>query len=104
MEGLIAALEELEQHRRQVSASGEIAPPEIWIDTYSPGGRNVYYARLRSDRPKWSGKKTKGLGRVGGEQHRDWEVRIQRRNTLTEIERRVLMIQAMLDYPLWEPE
>ncbi|WP_263971276.1 hypothetical protein [Leptolyngbya sp. PCC 6406] len=43
------------------------------------------------------------MKRVGSSEHRDWQNHIKRRDALLELERRSLVIQTMLDAPLWEP-
>ena len=105
MNSLQLALQDLASHRQRVEQSGPTAPATVWIDVYRPGGRDVDYARLRSDHPMFDGgKKTIGLKRVGSNEHREWELRIKRRDALAEIERRSLAIKTMLDTPIWEPE
>lgn len=104
MDSLRAALDELWEIEQRIRASGPVAPVGCWIDTYSPGGRKISYARMRSDCRMWDGKKTRGLGRVGGDLHRDYEARVSRRNALEEIERRAIALQSMIDSPIWEPE
>lgn len=103
MNALQQALAELRAHRQRIEASGPIAPAGVWIEVYCPGGRDVYYARLKADKALWGKSRMKGLRRARSAEHRDWHTRIQRRDALLEIERRSLAIQAMLDAPLWEP-
>jgi hypothetical protein len=103
MDALYQALEDLRTHRQRIEASGPIAPAGIWIEVYRPGGRDVDYARLKSEKARWGKSRMKGLKRVGSAEHRDWQTRIKRRDALLEIERRSLVIQAMLDAPIWEP-
>lgn len=103
MSALDHALEELRAHRRRIKASGPVAPLGIWIEVYRPGGRHVDYARLKAEKPMWGQSRMRGLKRAGSTEHRDWQQRIKRRDALLEIERRSLVIQAMLNNPLWEP-
>lgn len=107
MNGLRQALSELQQLEKQIRNSGPVAPDGLTIDTYSPGGRDTVYARLKADKAIFEGKqgksKTLGLGRLGSSEHRDYEARVTRRNALKEIERRSLSIQKMIDCPIWEP-
>lgn len=104
MNPLQTVLDELKELEQAVRADGAIAPANVWVDTYTPGGRKTSYARKRSDRALWDGKKTKGLGKVGGDAHLDFEQSIKRRKALEEITRRAVSLQAMLDNPIWEPE
>lgn len=104
MKSLQRALEDLQAQRQRIEEDGAIAPVNVWIDVYRPGGRDVDYARLRSDVAMFDDKKTLGLKRVGSDAHRDWEARIKRRDALAEIERRSLTIQAMLEVPIWQPD
>ena len=103
MNALLQALENLRAHRQRLEASGPIAPPGVWIEVYCPGGRDVYYARLKAEKAMWGKAHSRGLKRVGSADHRDWQNRIQRRDALLEIEQRSRAIQAMLDAPIWEP-
>lgn len=103
LEVVQASLRQLED---RISASGPVAPANIWIDKSFVKGKQ--YARLRCDRPlpEWGGKKLKHLGRVGCPDHRDWADRVARRNALQEVERRGLLIQSLIEayrYELWEP-
>jgi hypothetical protein len=103
MNALHQALEELRAHRQRIEASGPIAPAGVWIEVYRPGGRDVDYARLKAEKAMWGKSRMRGLKRVGSAEHRDWQIRIKRRDALLEIERRAIAIQAMLDNPIWEP-
>ncbi|MEM0978789.1 MAG: hypothetical protein AAGH78_00810 [Cyanobacteria bacterium P01_H01_bin.58] len=103
MNALQQVLEELRAHRQRIEASGPIAPAGIWIEVYRPGGRSVDYVRLKAEKAMWGKSRMKGLKRVGSAEHRDWQIRIRRRDALLEIERRSRMIQAMLGTPIWEP-
>ncbi|MEL6382501.1 MAG: hypothetical protein AAFQ89_08505 [Cyanobacteria bacterium J06626_18] len=103
MNALQQALENLRAHRQRLEASGPIAPLSVWIEVYCPGGRDVYYARLKAEKAIWGKAHSRGLKRAGSADHRDWHNRIQRRDALLEIERRSQAIQAMLDVPIWEP-
>ena len=78
-----------------IRASGTVAESGWAIDT--SGG----YARARPPRVKGKAVgRTIALGKAGGAEHRDWQQRIKRRNTLQEIARRSLILQAMIDDPL----
>ncbi len=92
---LKAELHRLAQLERDIRASGTVAEPGWAIDT-SEG-----YARARPSRIKGKATgKTIALGKVSGAEHRDWQRRIQRRNALQEIARRVIALQAMIDNPI----
>ena len=88
-----------------------IDPAGVWIEMYRPGGRDGDYAQMKAETARWDKSHSWGLQRVGSAAHRDWQTRIQRRDTLLEIERRwrshsrglSQTIQAMLDAPIWEP-
>ncbi|MGB3292578.1 MAG: hypothetical protein WBB01_06210 [Phormidesmis sp.] len=89
----------LDQLNHDIRASGTVAAAGWAIDT---SGR---YARARPPRVK--GKaigKTIALGKVDGDEHRDWQQRIQRRNALQEIDRRAIALQNMIDNPIGWPE
>ena len=88
MKALQQALEDLRTHRKRVEASGPIAPAGVWIEIYRPGGRDVDYARLKAEKAMCGKSRSRGLKKVGSADHRDWQTRIQRRDTLLEIERR----------------
>ncbi len=103
------ALSELQQLEKQIRNSGPVAPDGLTIDTYSPGGRDVAYARLKADKPIFEGKtgklaktKTSILGQAGSIEHRNYEARVTRRNALKEIERLLIALQRMIDSPIWE--
>jgi len=104
MNALKQALKELRAHQKRIEASGPIAPMGVWIEVYRPGGREVDYARLKSQKAIWKRSRSRGLKRVGSAEHRDWQNRIKRRDALLEIERRLEVIQSMLDAPIWEPK
>lgn len=103
LNALQQVLEDLRAHRQRIEASGPIASVGVWLEVYCPGGREVYYARLKAETPMWGKSRMRGLKRAGSVEHRDWQNRIKRRDALLEIERRSLAIQAMLDDPIWEP-
>lgn len=104
MNSLQAALSELSQQEQTIRDDGPVAPANCWIDTYSPSGRDMVYARLRCDRALSNGKRTMGLGRVGSNKHRDWQGRIKRRNTIQELERRVALVTELVELPpIWQP-
>lgn len=96
---LQSELNRLTQLEHDIRASGTVASAGWAIDSADGA------ARARPPRVK--GKaigKTIVLGRVDGAEHRDWQMRIQRRNALQEIARRALSLQAMIDSPIWQPE
>ncbi|MEM7066785.1 MAG: hypothetical protein AAF572_26915 [Cyanobacteria bacterium P01_B01_bin.77] len=105
MNSLRNALEELNQLESNIRKSGPVATKGIWIDEYQPGGRNTIYVRLRADSCMCpNGRRTQGLKRLGSEEHRDWQARIQRRDAIEEIARRVQIIQGLLTAePIWQP-
>ncbi|MEO1297084.1 MAG: hypothetical protein AAFW75_15130 [Cyanobacteria bacterium J06636_16] len=111
MNALQQVLEDLRAHRQRLEASGPIAPLGVWIEVYCPGGRDVYYARLKAEKATWGKAHSRGLKRAGSADHRNWQNRIQRRDALLEIEQRwrshsrgvSQAIQAMLNAPIWEP-
>lgn len=103
MNALQQVLESLRAHHHRIETSGPIAPAGIWIEVYRPGGRDVDYARLKAEKALWGKSRMKGIKRMGSPEHRDWQIRIKRRDALLEIERRSQVIQAMLDTPIWEP-
>ena len=90
-------LEELQQQAQAIRESGEVAPSGLYVDEYSSKGKQR--ARLRSTTGFIPGmcQKTKGLGKFGSAQHRDWLRRCDRRNRLQKIERRALTIQKWLE-------
>lgn len=102
---LEAILASLEAQRHQIEAFPVATAPDFtWIDVYPSSGRN--YARVRSDRPLFSGKKFMALGREGSPRHREYQQRIEKRNALAELERRSLAARELLEMfeqPIWEP-
>lgn len=85
----------LDQLDQKIRASGTVAAVGWAIDT--SGG----YARARPPRVKGKAKgKTIALGKVDGAEHRNWQLRIKRRNALQEISRRAITLQAMIDNPI----
>ncbi|PZO50734.1 MAG: hypothetical protein DCF15_15565 [Phormidesmis priestleyi] len=93
-------LNRLLQLERDIRASGPVAEAGWAIDT--SGGK---FARARPPRVKGNAiGKTIALSKVSGIEHRDWQLKIQRRNALQEIARRAISIQAMIDNPIWQPE
>lgn len=106
IEALEAMLSELRQQEDRIRNSGDVAPANCWIDCYSVEKRS--YARLRSDRPMFDGKQFMALGRVGSAEHRDWEVRMKRRDAIQEIKRRRFLVDELIDAelncPIWEPD
>ncbi|NET31352.1 MAG: hypothetical protein F6K19_05040 [Cyanothece sp. SIO1E1] len=106
LDQLCATLSSLQKLEAQVQASGEAAPANIWIDTPTVKGKQ--YARLRSDRPLFNGKRLQALGRVDSAEHQDWQLRIKRRNALAEIQRRCATLQEWIEAeaadPLWSLE
>ena len=96
---LQSELNRLLQLERDIRASGPVAESGWAIDT---SGR---FARARP--PRVNGKaigKTIAIGQVSGIEHRDWQMKIQRRNALQEIARRGIILQSMIDNPIWRPE
>ncbi|PZO42577.1 MAG: hypothetical protein DCF15_22840 [Phormidesmis priestleyi] len=96
---LAAELNRLLQLERDIHASGPVAESGWAIDT---SGRFA-----RACPPRVNGKaigKTIAIGQISGSEHRDWQRKIQRRNALQEIARRGIILQAMIDSPIWRPE
>jgi len=96
--------------KRTIKNSGVIAPPNIWIERHNNGRGRGIYARKRSTKkifPKRyrSRKKQKvaGLGEWGGIVHIDFLMQQKRRSALEEIDRRIEVLQAMVDNPIEEP-
>ena len=100
MQSLQTVIDELSQLENEIRDSGPIAPAGCWIDTYSPAGRAKVYARKRSDCAMWNGKKTKGLGPVGSDAHREFEADVKLRNALEEISRLAIALKEMIDSPI----
>lgn len=93
-------LNRLAQLDHDIRASGPVAEAGWAIDT--SGGK---FARARPPRVKGKARgKTIALGQVSGSEHRDWQMKIQRRNALQEIARRAIALQAMIDSPIWQPD
>lgn len=93
----------------QVRASGAVAPSQCWIEDYvvKRNDRQYHYKRVNGDRPQFGQggqAHTLHLGRSGSPKHRDWQQRMRRRDTLIEIDRRVALIQQLIEreavYPL----
>jgi hypothetical protein len=101
-------LDRLAELANQVRASGSIAPAQCWEDyVVKRNDKQYHYKRVNGDRPQFGQggqAHTLHLGKAGNPKHRDWQQRIQRRETLAEIERRVALIQQLIDresaYPL----
>ncbi len=97
-EGLISLLEaelsNLAELEDQVRKSGPVARDYVFLTQCKTDG--VTYARLVTQKTSTSKQKVRGLGRPGSERHRDWERRIQRRESLDEIWTRVDLIRNLL--------
>lgn len=89
-------LAELQDQAAAIRQSGPVAQSGYRIDTSTSRG-NVY-ARLRTV------SHSRGLGRVGSAEHRDWQQRIRRREALAEIEDRALTVRSWQDTPVWLAE
>jgi len=72
--------------------SGSVAPLNVWISP-APKGNHLYY-KLTSKNPEY---KNQHLGKAGSEKYRDWKVRIQRREAITELEQQLSMLQVLID-------
>ena len=92
-----AVLEKLANQQQAIRDSGPVAPQHVYVDEYSTRGKR--YVRLRATGKRTlpdTHQKTRGLGKFGGSQHRDWIKRCDRRNQLQKIERRVQSIQQWM--------
>lgn len=77
---------------QSIRDSGSVAPLNVWISP-TPKGEHIYY-KLSSKNPDI---KNLHLGKVGSEKYRDWRTRIQRRETIAELEQQLSMLQALID-------
>jgi hypothetical protein len=59
----------------------------------APKGEHIYY-KLSSKNPEY---KNQHLGKAGSKKHRDWTARIQQRESVTELEQQLAMLQALVD-------
>ena len=91
---LEAERERLLQLIQAIRDSGTVAPINVWISP-APKGEHLYY-KLSSKNPDY---KNQHLGKAGSEKYRNWKARIQRRETITELEQQLAMLQALLDRP-----
>lgn len=101
LQHLEAELARLANLAQRIRSSGAVAPYHCWIEEYVvKRGDNTYlYQRVASDRPQFgkSGKsRTLHLGKAGSSKHRDWMLRMQRRNALAELERRAAIVQELI--------
>lgn len=92
----------------RVRASGSVAPAHCWIEDYvvKRNDKQYHYKRVNGDRPQFGqgGQAyTLHLGKAGSPKHRDWQQRLHRRETLTEIDRRVALIQQLIDREVSHP-
>lgn len=113
LQHLEAELTRLVDLAQQIRSSGSVAPDHCWIEEYivKRGEMTYAYKRVASDRPQFgkSGKsRTLHLGKAGSPKHRDWLLRMQRRDALAELERRVAIVQKLIELekfdPIWTPE
>jgi hypothetical protein len=93
----------------RVRNSGPVAPNQCWIEDYvvKRNDKQYHYKRVNGDCPQFGRggqAHTLHLGKSGSSKCRDWQQRLRRRETLTEIDRRVALIQQLIDrevsYPL----
>jgi hypothetical protein len=108
LQHLQAELDRLADLAQRVRASGSIAPSHCWIEEYvvKRGERSYLYQRVASDRPQFgkSGQsRTLHLGKAGSPNHRDWQLRMQRRDALMEVERRAAIVQELIDLEQHNP-
>lgn len=113
LQHLEAELTRLADLAQQIRSSGSVAPDHCWIEEYvvKRGEITYVYKRVASDRPQFgkSGKsRTLHLGKAGSPKHRDWLLRMQRRDALVELEKRVAIVQKLIDleqfHPIWTPK
>ncbi|MBT9318045.1 hypothetical protein [Leptothoe spongobia] len=95
---LESLLEELKQQSQAIRDSGKVAPTGVYVDKYSSKGKPRVRVRTTTGKNiPGTHQKSKGLGRFGGAQHRDWEARCDRRHQLQKVERRALIIQQWIE-------
>lgn len=101
-------LDRLKALSDQVRVSGAVAPSQCWIEDYvvKRNDKQYHYKRVNGDRPQFGQggqAHTLHLGKTGSPKHRDWRQRMQRREMLAEIERRVALIQQLIDREVAHP-
>lgn len=101
LQHLEAELTRLADLAQQIRSSGSVAPDHCWIEEYvvKRGEITYVYKRVARDCPQFgkSGKsRTLHLGKAGSSKHRDWILRMQRRNALVELERRAAIVQELI--------
>ena len=105
IESLKKTISEIENSIKQISASGEVAPPGIWISKYvvpkNKGKKYVYYRLMeatnsRSCTGKTQGKFKKYLGKKNSSKYSRWVSAISRRNRIKSLIRQKQNLEIQL--------
>jgi hypothetical protein len=94
---LLAERDRLLEAIESVRLSGTVAPTFCWLveSSETKGARTYRYIKLITERP---GRPltSKSLGKPGSEKHRVWQVAIQRREIIAELEQQRKMLEALI--------
>jgi hypothetical protein len=93
-----AERQRLLEHIVTVRASGTVAPAYCWLieSTEEKGSRTYTYIKLITQKP---GKRltSKSLGRPSSDRHREWQLALERREAIAEIDQQIKMLDALIE-------
>lgn len=82
----------------EIRNSGSVAPAYCWLSTTSStkNGKTYTYAVLVEEKPG-SRPRSKSLGCINSERHRQWQAAIANREAISELEQQLSMLQKLIE-------